>query len=380
MPDLRNYFASRQDEILQLLEQLVLIDSPSGDKAGVDRVGQRVQKALSQYGITVERLPRTESGDLLLARLPGRRSDRKFLILCHMDTVWPAGTLAARPPKQISSRWYAPGAADMKGGIAITLAVLWGLQELKLLPQGEVLALFTPDEETGSLNSREVIETLARESHLAICMEPGMPDGALKTARKGGMTVRLHTTGRAAHAGADHASGVNAIAEMAQQILALQAKTDYARGTTVSVGRIEGGVATNIVPPDCTAWVDIRMTVPEERTRMKQMLQELKPNLPGAALEVVESEGRPPMPRTPEMVASFSQAKALAQAHGLELTEASTGGASDANLAFAMGTPVLDGMGAVGGGLHAVDEYIELESLSERALLLAAVLTGWRFP
>jgi glutamate carboxypeptidase len=379
MADLKTYFEDRQDEIMQILEQLVLIDSPSGDKDAVDRVGVRVEAFLQQQNIAVERIPRTQSGDLLLARLPGRRSDRKILIMGHMDTVWPLGTLAERPPKRIGDKWYAPGAADMKGGLAITMAVLQALQALKLLPQAEVLALFTPDEETGSLNSRGVIESLARDSQLAICMEPGMQDGALKTARKGGMTVRLHATGRAAHAGADHASGVNAIAEMAHQILALQAETDYERGTTVSVGRIEGGVATNIVPPECTAWVDIRMTVPEERVRMKQVLRELKPYLSGAALEVSESEGRPPMPRSEQMAASFAQARELGRGYGLALTEASTGGASDANLAFAVGTPVLDGMGVVGGGLHAVDEYIEVSSLSERALLLAAVLTGWHF-
>jgi glutamate carboxypeptidase len=192
------------------------------------------------------------------------------------------------------------------------------------------------------------------------------------------MTVKIKTTGRAAHAGADHAAGVNAIEEMAHQVISLQALTNYELGTTVSVGKIEGGVTTNIVPPACTAFVDVRIALPAERERMDRVLRAMRPRMPGAGLEVEISPGRPPMPRNEIMAAAYQKARQIGERCGLQLTEASTGGASDANFAAALGVPVLDGLGVVGGGLHAVDEYIEITSLTERACLLAALLTEWQ--
>jgi glutamate carboxypeptidase len=267
----------------------------------------------------------------------------------------------------------------MKASLAITLMALKGLISLGLEPVGEVQVLFTPDEEIGSPVSRKLITSLAQESQLVLCMEPAMADGSLKTARKGGMTIQVQTIGRAAHAGADHAAGINAIAEMAHQVLALQALTDYDLGTTVSVGKIEGGTATNIVPPECRAWVDVRVSVPEERERIREIIQNLQLVLPGAGVNFQLSAGRPPMPRDERMAAAFAQAQEIGARWGLALTESSSGGASDANLAAPYEAAILDGLGAVGGGLHAADEYIELSSLPERAMLLAALLTSWQF-
>ncbi len=379
MKTLDDYFNQRPEEYLAQLHELVNLESPTSDKASVDRLGARVAEELRKRGVRVEILPRQHTGNLILGRLPGVSSEHRILIMCHLDTVWPSGTVEKRPCVVKGERFFGPGAADMKGGIVIALAALKGLQDLGLSPAAEVVLLFTPDEETGSLASYETIVEQARQSRLAICMEPGMADGSLKTARKGVMTFQITTTGRAAHAGADHAAGVNAIEEMAHQILALQAKTDYNLGTTVSVGRIDGGVATNIVSPNCTAWVDVRVTVPEERKRIRQEILALKPRLEGAALEAKETEGRPPMPRDALMVETFRRASQIAARHGLHLTEASTGGASDANLVAEFGIPILDGMGAVGGGLHATDEYVEIRSLQERAKLLGAILTEWEF-
>jgi glutamate carboxypeptidase len=378
MPDHKAYFAAQQEQYLALLDKLVRSESPSRDKAAIDRLGSQLAAHLAGMPGSLTRLPQTEAGDIYQFRFPGRSGGSQFLILCHMDTVWPLGTLAERPPRVEGDRYVAPGAADMKGGIVIALGALSGLHSLGLQPASDVLLLLTSDEEIGSRASRSLIEEQARQSQLVLCLEPGMPDGSLKTARKGGMTVKIKTTGRAAHAGADHAAGVNAIEEMAHQVISLQALTNYELGTTVSVGKIEGGVTTNIVPPACTAFVDVRIALPAERERMDRVLRAMRPRMPGAGLEVEISPGRPPMPRNEIMAAAYQKARQIGERCGLQLTEASTGGASDANFAAALGVPVLDGLGVVGGGLHAVDEYIEITSLTERACLLAALLTEWQ--
>lgn len=373
------YFASRQERLLGQLQELVQIESPSSDKHAVDRAGMQVAAWLEDIRIKPERLPRDAAGDLYLARMQGADPKRQALLLCHMDTVWPLGTLVERPPRVEQNRYIAPGAADMKGGAIIALAALRAFVELGIQPAMNVAALFTSDEEIGSPHSRELIEQLSMGSDLVLCLEPGLPSGALKTARKGGLDYVVTAHGRAAHAGADHASGINAVQEMAHQVLALQALTDYSRGTTVSIGRISGGIATNIVPPACTIDVDIRVSIPEEVERMRLAVQSLTPKLPGAKLEIREVLGRPPMPRDERMQQAFEQARRIGARHGIQLTEGSTGGSSDANFAAALGKPVLDGLGAVGGRLHAVDEYIEIASLPERACLLAAILGEWQF-
>lgn len=379
MTDLGDYLKSQRQSMLAEVQALVELETPTSDKAAVDRLGDVIQARMDQLGLLTRRMPRREAGDLRLGVLPAPAEAKRFLLLCHLDTVWPGGTVAARPARIDNGRLIAPGAADMKGGLAVALYALQALQALHLQPVGEIQVLFTPDEETGSHASRAVIKELAQQSQLALCLEPGLPDGSLKTARKGGMTVKLTTHGRAAHAGGGHQEGINAIEEMAYHILDLQGLTDYERGTTVSVGKIAGGVVTNIVPPQCQAWFDMRVTVPEERQRLEGEISRLQAHLPGASLESEVSPGRPPMPRDERMAATFKAAEKIGARHGLKLTEASTGGASDANFAAALNIPVLDGLGPAGGELHAVEEYIEIHSLVERATLLAALLTEWRF-
>jgi glutamate carboxypeptidase len=379
LADLKQYLQSRRQQMLEEVDALVRMESPTGDKQAVDRVGDALQMRLEKSGLVVQRFPRAEAGDLRLGWLPGASEQAKFLLLCHMDTVWPVGSVADRPPQSSGGRYIAPGAADMKGGLVVALNALQAVQALGQQPAGTVQILLTSDEETGSRAARGMIEELAGQSQLVLCLEPGMPDGSLKTARKGGMTVCLTTHGRAAHAGAQHRSGINAVEEMAHHILALQRLTEYDRGTTVSVGKIQGGLGTNVVPPECRAWFDMRIMVPEERLRLEAEIAALQPRLAGATLEATISPGRPPMPRDAKMAAVFHAFQQIGARYGLSLTEASTGGASDANFAAALGVPVIDGLGPAGGELHAVGEYIEIDSLIERTILLAAVLLEWEF-
>ena len=373
-------FQGQRAAMVTLLRRMVETESPSEDKAAVDRMCTLVAHEIEAAGGAVERLHRDQAGDLVIGRWPGADPTRPTtLILCHLDTVWPLGTVAARPPREENGLFFGPGAYDMKAGVVIALAALQNFRQLGRQPAGPVTLLCTGDEETGSLHSQSVIESLAAAGGLVLCLEPALPNGALKTARKGvGMfTVTAH--GRAAHAGGNHPLGINAIQELAHQVLVLQELTDYQRGTTVNVGIIHGGVASNVVPAACTAEVDYRVESRDEAARIQAAFEALRPHLQGATLQVDGGLNRPPMVRDDLMARTFQQAQQIAHRHGLELTEASTGGASDANFTAALGVPSLDGLGAIGDGAHAVDEHVRIDSLPERAALLTWLLTEWEW-
>jgi len=220
-----------------------------------------------------------------------------------------------------------------------------------------------------------VTESEARPCRAVFVLEPSLPGGALKTARKGIGRFALKAIGRAAHAGIDPENGINAIEEISQQILKLQKMTDPARGTTVTVGVVQGGTRSNVVPAEAAAEIDIRISSMEEAERMTKMIKALSPQLPGARLEIRGSINRPPMERTGETIRLFQLAQNVAQTLGIALKEGSTGGASDGNFTSALGIPTLDGLGAVGGGAHAVDEWVDIQSLPHRAALLAGLLS-----
>jgi glutamate carboxypeptidase len=369
------YFAARQGETVALLRQLVELESPSSDKAALDRLGAFIAMQLRDAGASAEVVPQSAAGDHLVATF-GRGDALPVMTLCHIDTVWPVGTLATMPWREQDGKLRGPGVYDMKASTAMLIMALRYLRDTRTQPARPVRMLFTTDEETGSQTSRALIEAGAKNAALVLCMEPALSNGALKTFRKGtgGFTVTAY--GRAAHAGADHAKGVNAIEEIARQITALHQMTDYTLGTTVNVGVISGGTASNVVPERAQIEVDIRVSTQVEGERMVKTILGLLPQLPGARVQVTGGLNRPPMERTPLVVETFKKARALAAGIGLELTEGSTGGASDANFTSVF-TPTLDGLGAVGNGGHAVDEHIIASSLPERAALLAAILTQW---
>lgn len=377
MTNLRDYFEQRTPQWTEMLCQLVEIESPSQDQAGVNRVGDQVRLWMEQAGAQVERLPGKRYGDMILGSWQAGLENAPILLLCHMDTVWALGTLAQRPLRIEDGKLYGPGAYDMKSGIVIALAALQGLAEMRLASCAPVLLLCTADEETGSHESRLVIEDLARRSQLVLCLEPALPGGVVKTARKGVGGFRLRVVGRPAHAGADHQKGINAIQEMAHQVLALQALTDYTAGTTVNVGVIQGGTVSNVVPAECTARVDFRVANLAEAERLQGSVKALQPHLPGAELIIRGGINRPPMERNALMAATFEKASKIAGFHGIELREGSTGGGSDANFTAALGIPTLDGLGAEGDGGHALHEHVLLSSLAERATLLAMLLAEW---
>jgi glutamate carboxypeptidase len=218
-----------------------------------------------------------------------------------MDTVFPLGTLATMPFYQKDDKTFGPGVLDMKGGIVVTLSAIRQLREENQMPVRPVTALFTSDEEIGSDSSRALIEDLARESTLVLVLESGLVDGALKVWRKGVWEYHVKVTGRASHAGVAHEEGRNAIQEMAHQVLAIQSMTDYKKGTTLNVGIIKGGTASNVVPADCEALVDYRVLVPEETDRVDAAMKSLKPILEGTSIIVTGGLNRPPMPEDETM-------------------------------------------------------------------------------
>ena len=355
------------------LTQLVEMESPSDHKPALDRLAGILAEQASAVGARAEVLHQTVAGDFVCARWGDGAGGT--LLLCHMDTVWDLGTLAERPVRVEDGRLYGPGAFDMKGGIVNALWALRALRELKLMPGRRVTLLITSDEEIGSDASRALIEAEARVHEVVFVLEPAHPPRAsLKTWRKGVGDYRVTVTGRASHAGAAHDEGINAIEELARHILAIQALTDYAAGTTVNVGVIRGGTRSNVVPEQAWADVDYRVMNMAEAGRVDAFMRGLKPQRAGAKLEVTGGLNRPPMVRTPAIVALYTRVETIAAELGFPLTETGTGGGSDGNFTAALGVPTLDGLGVVGDGGHALHEHVILSSLPERAALLAGLI------
>jgi glutamate carboxypeptidase len=362
-------------EMLALLKKLVETESPSTDKAAVDRVGAIVAGEARRLGATVETLPSASAGDQVLARW-GQGSGG-ILLLCHMDTVFPLGTLQKTPFRQVGDKTFGPGTLDMKAGIVISLAAIELLQKNDQMPKRPITLLCTSDEETGSDTSREHIERLAKESALVLVLESALLDGSLKTWRKGVGDFEVRVTGRAAHSGGEHEKGRNAIEELSHQVIAIQKLTDYAKGTTVNIGTIHGGIATNVVPDEAVAMGDMRVLDPAEASRIMAALKALKPVLDGTTITVSGGLNRPPMPFDATMEATFARAREIGETLGLNLKAGGSGGGSDANFVAPLGIPVLDGLGAIGEGYHSEREFLFTESLPERARLLAALLRDW---
>jgi len=369
----------------QLLKLLVETESPSHDKAAVDRVGAIVAEEARKLGAQVEIIPNQETGDHVLARFLERTEGAQLgakpsgkdsiLLLCHMDTVFPLGTIQKTPYREEGEKIFGPGTSDMKASIVIALA---GIEEAQ--KQGlnrPVTLLCTSDEEIGSHTSRVWIESLAKESALVLVMEPALIDGSLKTWRKGVGGFLIKTHGRAAHAGGDPQAGRNAIEEMAHQIIAVQKLTDYSKQTTLNVGVIQGGTVSNVVPEECSIQVDVRVMQPGEWERIEAAARDLKPVLEGTTIEIKGRLNRPPMPFDDRMKATFEKAKSIAARMGMNLTAGGTGGASDGNFVAPLGIPVLDGMGAVGEGYHSEREYILANSMEQKARLISSLLLEW---
>ena len=372
-------FENQLPQMQATLREIVELESPSTNKPSLDQLGKRLVEMLEPLNPDIKIENQLLAGDNIVASWPDINgdTDRGFLILCHFDTVHALGMLSNNPIRVSDGKMYGPGILDMKASITQVIFALQTLRDNDRWPASPITLLLTSDEEVGSESSRPLIESLGQNADLVLCMEPALPDGELKTARKGVARFDVIAKGKASHSGAAHEDGVNAIEEMAHQIIALQKLTDYESGSTISVGKIIGGTRTNVVPDECRITVDMRVPTPSEAERMIKLVKNLKPCVPGGAIHITGGIEREPMPRTPEIAEAYQRASEIGATIGISLEEGSTGGGSDANIIAPYGIPILDGLGPQGDGAHTNNESLTLSSMAARTALLAGILSEW---
>jgi len=375
MSEALSYFQRNREKIVELLEEMVKLESPSLHKPSCDKLAIYLWDQFTSLGVKAAILEQQKVGNFL--RVEFGNGKEQLVLLCHLDTVWTLGEVKRRPFKRQDDKLYGPGSYDMKGGICLALFSLKAIKELGISLNKKVVILINSDEEIGSHSSRPLIEAEAKASKAILCLEPALPGGKLKTSRKGVGCFTLRVKGRGAHAGADYQQGVSAIEELAHHILRIHKLSDPHRGLTLNVGRVEGGTLSNVVAATSEAEIDLRFIDPADGDRVANQLYSLRPILPGISLEVSGGINRPPLLPNPQNQNLFRQAQEIALRElNLKLEEGMSGGGSDANFTSALGVPTLDGLGADGDGAHSVDEFVLLPSLVERGALLTELLAN----
>jgi glutamate carboxypeptidase len=366
----------KERALIDLARKLVLIESPSDNKAAVDACVVMAAARVKALGGRIRLHKEKAFGDVLEARFgPGKEADAKpILLLGHLDTVWPLGIIKKMPCRVRDGRLWGPGTLDMKAGVAMALTAIEILGEAGLLER-EIVLLLNSDEEVGSPVSRPITARLATECGAVFVLEPAQ-GLAYKTSRKGTGNWRIEVKGIAAHAGVDFEKGVSALLELAGAMQTVSEWTDLKKRLTVSVGTAGGGSKTNVIPAEAWAEVDVRIARKADGARIERRFANLKAVDKRCSLAVTGGINRPPMERTAGTVKLYRKARGLAAELGFALDEAATGGASDGNFTSALGIPTLDGMGAVGEGAHAAHESILIEHLAARTALLAGMLAG----
>jgi glutamate carboxypeptidase len=372
VPELVRRLGARVEEMVELLGTLVTSESPSNDPALLAATAELIaDRGSDLLGVKPERIIGAGAPALRWS-LPGLRcGGRPVLVLAHLDTVWPAGTIARWPFSVDGDRASGPGAFDMKGGLVQALFALAALGETDL-DRPPVVVLVTADEEIGSPGGREIIESVARDVSAVLVLEAS-ETGRLKVARKGVSNYDLHVTGRSAHAGLEPEKGINALVAAAGLVLEVEALAAPELGTTVTPTTATAGTTRNTVPAAASVALDVRAATTAEQQRVDDGIRALH-CANGAKLTIEGGVNRPPLEEE-----SSSQLLALARRAaercGLGPVDvARVGGGSDGNLTAALGVPTLDGLGAVGAGAHAEGEYVLVSSMPERAALLAALI------
>ncbi len=371
------YFRKQQTQMVETIQQLVEIESPSDVKAAVDRLGSVLASRFDDIGGKISIHPAEKAGNHLQVEFAasGAGKQKPALLLGHMDTVYPIGAISKMRCRVAKGRVWGPGVLDMKSGIALALHVLealakWGLSR-------PVTLLLVSDEEVGSKSSRAITEELAKKAAAVLVLEPAYGlHGAVKTARKGVADYTIRVTGKAAHSGLDFEQGQSAVLELAKQICEIAKLVDLNRGITLNVGKVSGGTRVNVVPAEATALLDLRVAAAADGARVERKLLGLKAFNPKCKVHVSGGFNRPPMERTAGVAALFARAREIAAELGLPLKEAAVGGGSDGNFTAALGIPTLDGLGGVGEGAHAEHESVVIAELPRRAALLAGMIEG----
>jgi glutamate carboxypeptidase len=370
------------DEIMKGLLEWVGIETSSSRPEQINRLLDVAERDLDGLPIERRRIAgRDGRGDhLVLTYNPSGSNDAPALVMGHVDTVWPVGTLERRPIRTEGDRIYGPGIYDMKAGSYLAWYALRHLAQNGAIPPRPVVVLLSSDEEVGSPTSRALIEELAARAAFVLVPEPGVgPKAAAVTARKGWGRFTMTAYGRPAHAGGNLSEGRSAIREIARQILELESMTDFEAGTTVNVGVVSGGTLLNMVPAMAHIEIDLRVADEEAGRRLTDAILSRRPFDPDVRLEIEGGINRPPFQRGPGVERLFKAAAGLASDLGFDLPEVTRGGVSDGNFSAALGRPTLDGLGCGGHGAHAEDEHIRISTIAPRAALMYDMLVSTDF-
>jgi glutamate carboxypeptidase len=374
-------FHERQAEILSLVRRLVETESPSGDEEGSKAVVEILAEAAAKARCVsaIERVDAPGLGQHLVIRaFQDQNSSGQILLVGHMDTVHPRGSLNERPWREEGDRIYGPGIFDMKANCALAIALLHACDDLKIIPKNRITVALTCDEEIGSFSGWPLLEKLAQENQTqcTFVLEPPVAGGAIKTGRKGTGIYSIKVEGRAAHAGLDPEKGASAILELAKQIERLHELNNLGGGIKVNVGVVQGGTRSNVVAAEATGEIDVRFSTSEEARKVEQVLFNIKPFDERTRVTISGDVNRPPLERTELVLELYHLAQRIAASLGFELNEAQVGGASDGNFLAAMGIPVLDGLGIDGDGAHADHEHIIVSDIPRRGALLTGLIAS----
>ena len=375
-----DWLASQRQAMIDLLRDVVDIDSGSYDKEGVDAVGARFERHFSEHGIPSRRESHSTFGDALHAEVAKPGSNEKpVLLMGHRDTVFGKGEAGRRPFTIKDKRAYGPGVADMKAGLVMNVFVATAFHKFGGNPH-PIKLLITSDEEIGSPSSRPVIEREGRTARAVFNSEPGRPTGNVVTSRKGGIFMHMAITGKAAHSGANFAAGISAIGELAHKIIQIHALTNLTKGITLNVGLVAGGQSVNTTAPYAEGQIDMRYVNPADRAAVMAEIERIvaTPSVPGTSAVLTIKGEFVPVVQSESSKALFEGYQAAAKQAGLTTLQGEfSGGCADSGFTAAIGTPTICGVGPVGGLAHSPEEYLELDSIVPRAQALAlAILRG----
>ena len=363
-----------EDAFLKTLTDIVMIETPTSDKAACDKLADYFDTTLQASGWQVERIVKTNVGDQLIAKVNGN-GGKSSLILTHYDTVWPIGTIETMPHKRDGDIFFGPGIFDMKAGIALAIHAVQLAKEQGLALSGDVTLLLTSDEEVGSGESRDLIEKLAVTHDQVLVLEPSREDGAFKIGRKGVGGYTVNFSGIPSHAGNNPKDGASAIRELAHFLLFVEDLADDDLETTANLTVASGGSTGNVIAETAQAYIDLRVLKAGEDKRVDDAVRAYVPKDSRVKVEVNGGLNRPPLEPTDKNKALFEEAKAHAASIGVDLQGCVVGGGSDGNFTSAMGIPTLDGAGAAGRGPHARDEQIRVKETLDRLAILTLLLT-----
>jgi glutamate carboxypeptidase len=375
--EIRQQAEQHSAEFIEELQRLVMIDSGTYDKAGVDRAGELLRTLLAGIGCSIEVFPNAELGDNFTATLQGS-GERRLMVVGHFDTVYPDGTTEERPFRIEGERAYGPAVIDMKGGLVLGYYAMRILRDLAPNRFAEITFVANSDEEIGSPTSRALIEETSRRMDAVLVLEPGRAAGGVLLTRKGVGMYRIDVHGRASHAGAAPRDGRSANLELAHKIIALHELNDFDSGTTVSANVMRGGTARNVIPAEASVDIDVRVSTIAEAERIDSAIRAITARswVDGTTASVTGGLNRPPMEKSAGTEAVAEVAKQIVADLGLEFEELTSGGGSDGNFTAAIGVPTLDGLGPYGGSPHSVDEFLVVSSIPSRLALVAAILAN----